>query len=91
MYTDFPIEYSQRSNDELLHLATQRHSLTTELQPPWMRNYVGVISPNPTELSIRNLLSGRSGEKEGLDAGKYPASKTNCRGVTFWKPSERWL
>jgi hypothetical protein len=30
MYTDFPIEYSQRSNDELLHLATQRHSLTTE-------------------------------------------------------------
>jgi hypothetical protein len=30
MYTDFPVEYSQRSNDELLHLATQRHSLTTE-------------------------------------------------------------
>lgn len=30
MLTDFSTEYSQRSDDELLHLATQRHSLTTE-------------------------------------------------------------
>jgi energy-converting hydrogenase Eha subunit A len=30
MLTDFSIEYSQRSDDELLHLATQRHSLTME-------------------------------------------------------------
>ena len=30
MPTDFSAEYSQRSDDELLHLATQRHSLTTE-------------------------------------------------------------
>ena len=30
MLADFSTEYSQRSNDELLHLATQRHSLTTE-------------------------------------------------------------
>jgi hypothetical protein len=30
MLTDFSIEYSQRSDDELLHLASDRHSLTTE-------------------------------------------------------------
>lgn len=30
MLTDFSTAYSQRSDDELLHLATQRHSLTTE-------------------------------------------------------------
>ena len=30
MLTDFSTEYSVRSDDELLHLATQRHSLTTE-------------------------------------------------------------
>lgn len=30
MLTDFSTEYSQRSDDKLLHLATQRHSLTTE-------------------------------------------------------------
>jgi hypothetical protein len=30
MLTDFSSEYSQRSNDELLHLASDRHSLTTE-------------------------------------------------------------
>jgi hypothetical protein len=30
MLADFSTEYSQRSDDELLHLATQRHSLTTE-------------------------------------------------------------
>src|SRR5215472_8912636 len=30
MLNDFSIEYSQRSDDELLHLATQQHFLTTE-------------------------------------------------------------
>ena len=30
MPIDFSAEYSQRSDDELLHLATQRHSLTAE-------------------------------------------------------------
>lgn len=30
MSLDFSTEYLQRSDDELLHLATQRHSLTTE-------------------------------------------------------------
>ena len=30
MLTDFSTEYSQRSDDELLHLASERHSLTTE-------------------------------------------------------------
>jgi hypothetical protein len=30
MPIDFSTEYSQRSDDELLHLASQRHSLTTE-------------------------------------------------------------
>ena len=30
MPTDFSTEYSQRSDDELLHLATQRHFLTAE-------------------------------------------------------------
>jgi len=30
MVSDFPTEYSHRSDDELLHLATQRHSLTTD-------------------------------------------------------------
>src|SRR5215469_8938134 len=30
MPIDFSTEYSQRSDDELLQLATQRHSLTTE-------------------------------------------------------------
>jgi hypothetical protein len=30
MPTDFSSEYSQRSDDELLHLASERHSLTTE-------------------------------------------------------------
>src|SRR5579863_6614626 len=30
MYTDFSTEYSQRSDDELLQLKSQRHSLTTE-------------------------------------------------------------
>jgi hypothetical protein len=30
MLTDFSIEYAQRSDDELLHLASERHSLTTE-------------------------------------------------------------
>jgi hypothetical protein len=30
MLTDFSNEYSQRSDDELLHLASERHSLTTE-------------------------------------------------------------
>jgi hypothetical protein len=30
MFADFSNEYSQRSDDELLHLATQRHSLTME-------------------------------------------------------------
>lgn len=30
MPSDFSTEYSERSDDELLHLATQRHSLTTE-------------------------------------------------------------
>lgn len=30
MLTDFTTEYSHRSDDDLLHLATQRHSLTTE-------------------------------------------------------------
>ena len=30
MLTDFSTEYSERSDDELLHLASQRHYLTTE-------------------------------------------------------------
>jgi hypothetical protein len=30
MLTDFSTEYAQRSDDELLHLASERHSLTTE-------------------------------------------------------------
>jgi hypothetical protein len=30
MPIDFATEYSQRSSDELLHLASARHSLTTE-------------------------------------------------------------
>ena len=30
MLSDFSAEYSQRSDDELLHLASERHSLTTE-------------------------------------------------------------
>src|SRR5580692_11794335 len=30
MLSDFSTEYSERSDDELLHLASERHSLTTE-------------------------------------------------------------
>jgi cell division protein FtsW (lipid II flippase) len=32
MLIDFSTEYSQRSDDELLHLASERHSLTTEAE-----------------------------------------------------------
>ena len=44
MPIDFSTEYSQRGDEELLHLATQRHSLTTE-----------AVAALDAELSRRNL------------------------------------
>ena len=65
MPTDFSTEYSQRSDDELLHLATQRHYMTAEAVAALDGDYVVVTSPSPTELNIRNLRSGRSGARGG--------------------------
>lgn len=44
MLTDFSTEYAKRSDDELLHLASQRHSLTT-----------GTAAALALELGRRNL------------------------------------
>ena len=54
---DFSTEYSQRGDEELLHLATQRHSLTTE-----------AVAALDAELSRRNLTESDRVEHQKFEA-----------------------
>lgn len=70
MLTDFSTEYSQRSDDELLHLATQRHSLTTE-----------AATALDAELRRRNLT-----ESDRIEHQKFVKRQERREGKTRrWK------
>jgi hypothetical protein len=64
MFTDFSTEYSQRSDDELLHLATQRHSLMTE-----------AAAALDAELRRRNLT-----ESDGVEHQKFVKRQERRQG-----------
>jgi hypothetical protein len=70
MPTDFSTEYSQRSDDELLHLASQRHSLTTE-----------AAAALDTELHRRNLT-----ESDRVEHQKFAKRQERREGrKRHWK------
>jgi hypothetical protein len=66
MPIDFCREYSQRSDDELLQLATQRHSLTTE-----------AAATLDAELHRRNLTDSDRGEHQRLVEEQREAALTS--------------
>ena len=80
MLTDFSTEYSQRSDDELLHLATQRHSLTTE-----------AAAALDAELRRRNLTeSDRVEHQKFAKRQEHREHKSRSRKI-FGKRQFSWL
>ena len=83
MLNDFSAEYSERSNDELLQLASDRHSLTTE-----------AVAALDAELHRRNLTDSdrvehqrfvkRQEQREAKSTGEKHSDPSNikCHGVT---------
>ena len=80
MRTDFSTEYSQRSDDELLHLATQRHSLTTEA--------AAALDP---ELRRRNLTESDRVEHQKFAKRQEHREHKSRRRKIFGKRQFSWL
>lgn len=74
MLTDFSTEYCQRSDDELLHLATQRHTLTTE-----------AAAALDAELRRRNLT-----ESDRVEHQKFVKRQERREGSRETKLRRRW-
>ncbi len=80
MLTDFSTEYSQRSDDELLHLATQRHSLTTE-----------AAAALDAELRWRNLAESDRVEHQKFEKRQERREFKSRRPKIFGKRQFSWL
>lgn len=80
MLADFSTEYSQRSNDELLHLATQRHSLTME-----------AAAALDAELRRRNLTEFDRVEHQKFVQRQEQREFRNRRRRIFGKRKFSWL
>ena len=80
MLTDFSTEYSQRSDDELLHLATQRHSLTTE-----------AAAALDAELRRRNLTESDRVEHQKFEKWQERREYKGRRRKIFGKRQFSWL
>jgi len=80
MPTDFSTEYSQRSDDELLHLTTQRHSLTTE-----------AATALDAELSRRNLTESDRVEHQKFVKRQERREFKGRRRKLFGKRQFSWL
>jgi hypothetical protein len=80
MLTDFSNEYSQRSDDELLHLATQRHSLTTE-----------AATALDAELRRRNLTESDRVEHQKFEKRQVRREFRGRRRRIFGKRQFSWF
>jgi hypothetical protein len=80
MLTDFSTEYSQRSDDELLHLATQRHSLTTE-----------ATTALDAEVRRRNLTESDRVEHQKFEKRQERREFISRRRKIFGKRQFSWL
>jgi hypothetical protein len=80
MLTDFSAEYSQRNDGELLHLATQRHSLTTE-----------AAAALDAELLRRNLTESDRVEHQKFVKRKERREFSGRRRKIFGKRQFSWL
>jgi hypothetical protein len=80
MLTDFTTEYSQRSDDELLHLATQRQSLTTE-----------AATALDAELRRRNLTESDRVEHQKFEKRQERREFRGRRRKIFGKRQFSWL
>lgn len=74
MPTDFSTEYSQRSDDELLHLATQRHYMTAE-----------AVAALDGELRRRNLT-----ESDRVEHQKFEKRQERREGRRETNLRRRW-
>ena len=79
MLTDFSTEYSQRGDDELLHLATQRHSLTTE-----------AVAALDAELRRRNLTESDRVEHQKFQKRQERHEFRGRRRQIFGKRQFSW-
>src|SRR4051794_1876087 len=80
MTNDFVTEYAERSDDELLHLASQRSSLTEE-----------AAAALDMELQRRNLTPAELvNYKRSVHHADYRESRTRRRKI-FWKWQYSWL
>ena len=79
MLTDFSTEYSQRSDDELLYLATQRHYLTTE-----------AAAALDAELGRRNLTESDRVEHQKF-VKRQERRESKGRRSLFGKRQFSWL
>jgi len=80
MLTNFSTEYSQRSDDELLDLATQRHSLTTE-----------AAAALDAELRRRNLTESDRVEHQKFAKRQERRELRGRRRKIFGKRQFSWL
>ena len=80
MIEDFSSEYSQRSDDELLHLATQRHYLTTE-----------AATALDAELRRRNLSESDRVEHQKFEKRQERQEFKSRRRKIFGKRQFSWL
>ena len=80
MIDDFSTEYSQRSDDELLHLATQRHYLTTE-----------AATALDAELRRRNLTESDRAEHQKFEKRQERREFKSRRRKIFGKRQFSWL
>ncbi len=80
MLTDFSREYSQRGDDELLHLATQRHSLTAE-----------AAAALDAELRRRNLTESDRVEHQRFAKRQERRESRGRRAAIFGKRQFSWL
>src|SRR5277367_5788805 len=80
MIDDFFTEYSQRSDDELLHLATQRHYLTTE-----------AATALDVELHRRNLTECDRVEHQKSEKRQERREFKSRRRKIFGKRQFSWL
>jgi len=80
MLTDFSTVYSQRGDDELLHLATQRHSLTTE-----------AAAALDAELRRRNLTESDQVEHQKFVKRQERREFRGRRRKIFGKRQFSWL
>jgi hypothetical protein len=78
MLTDFSADYSQRSDDELLHVATQRHSLTTE-----------AVAALDAELRRRNLTESDRVEHQRFVKRQEQRDSRKHRRKTFGTLKDR--